>query len=99
MDFYVPTRELEDFTAVLTAEGITPEVTDKTFSLTWEGKETLEARLVRAEVLETDVPVFYDVDPVTSRRAFRLPSGKKFIITDLDGNFLRLVEPPPGWER
>jgi hypothetical protein len=49
-------------------------------------------------LLETEVPPVLESASQT-RRAFRLPSGKKILLTDLDGNFERLAEPPPGWER
>jgi hypothetical protein len=83
---------------VLAQEGVDFEITDKTFSLFVAGKESYEVTGVRANLLETEVPALYDEDEPRRLRAFRLPSGNK-ILTDADGNFDRLVEPPPGWER
>lgn len=99
MELYVPNFQLKEVSEVLTAEGVTFEVTGKTFSLAVGGKESYEVTEVKAELLETEMPVFYDQDSPRKLRAFRLPSGKKFIITDADGNVDRLVTPPPGWER
>jgi hypothetical protein len=99
MELYVPNFQLKEVSEVLTAEGVVFEVTDKTFSLTVGGKESYEVTEVKAELLETEMPAVYDVDSPRKLRAFRLPSGKKIIITDADGNFDRLVTPPPGWER
>jgi hypothetical protein len=99
MELYVPNFQLKEVSEVLTKEGVSFEVTNKTFSLAVAGKETYEVTEVKAELLETDMPAIYDVDSPRKLRAFRLPSGKKFLITDADGNLDRLVEPPPGWER
>ena len=99
MELYVPNFQLKEVSAVLTAEGVTFEVTDKTFSLAVGGKESYEVTEVKAELLETEMPAVYDVDSPRKLRAFRLPSGKKILITDANGNFDRLVAPPPGWER
>ena len=63
------------------------------------GKEAYEVTAVQAELLETDVPTILDESPPKNTRAFRLPSGRRFIITDLDGNYERTVVVPPGWER
>jgi hypothetical protein len=99
MEFYVPNFQLKEVSEVLTVEGVSFEVTDKTFSLSLAGKEAYEVTAVRAELLECDLPAILDVDSARKLRAFRLPSGKKILVTDADGNFERLVEPPPGWER
>ena len=99
MEIYVPNLQLKEFTQLLAQEGVSFEVTDNTFSLTLAGKEAYEVTEVKAQLLETEVPAIYDIDPPRQQRAFRLPSGKKVIITDTDGNFERLVEPPAGWER
>ena len=99
MELYVPNFQLKEVSAVLTGEGVSFEVTDKTFSLSLAGKEAYEVTEVKAQLLECDVPVIFDVDSPRKLRAFRLPSGKKILITDVDGNFERLVEPPSGWER
>jgi hypothetical protein len=99
MELYVPNFQLKEVSEVLTKEGVSFVVTNKTFSLAVAGKETYEVTEVKAELLETDMPAIYDVDSPRKLRAFRLPSGKKFLITDADGNLDRLVEPPPGWER
>ncbi len=98
MEIYVPNAQLKGVTEILTKEGVTFEVTGKTSSLAVAGKEAYEVTLVKAELLETEVPPLYEAPPRTLR-AFRLPSGKIFLITDADGNFDRLVEPPSGWER
>jgi hypothetical protein len=99
MEIYVPNFQLKEVSEVLAQEGVTFEITDKTFSLVVAGKESYEVTEVKAELLETDMPAIYDVDSPRKLRAFRLPSGKKILITDADGNLDRLVEPPPGWER
>ena len=99
MEIYVPNFQLKEVSEVLAQEGVTFEVTGKTSSLVVAGKETCEVTEVRAELLETEVPAIYDKDEPRRLRAFRLPSGKKILITDADGNLDRLVEAPPGWER
>jgi hypothetical protein len=99
MEIFVPNMQLKEVVAALTQEGVDFRVTDKTFTLALEGKEAYEVTGVEAELLETDAPSMYDRDEPRTLRAFRLPSGKKFLLTDADGNFDRLVEPPPGWER
>jgi len=99
MELYVPNFQLTEVSEVLAGEGVSFEVTDKTFSLSLAGKETYEVTAVKAELLECDMPAIFDVDSPRKLRAFRLPSGNKILITDADGNFDRLVEPPPGWTR
>lgn len=99
MEIYVPTFQLKEVTEMLTQEKVDFEVTGKTSSLVVGGKEIHEVTAVRAELLETEVPVLFDADEPGTLRAYRLPSGKKILLTDADGNFDRLVEPPPGWER
>jgi len=99
MELYVPNDQLKEVSEMLTGEKVNFEVTDNIYSLIVEGKKIGEVTKVKAQLLETDVPVIYDQGPEITLRAFRLPSGKKFILTDADGNFVRLVEPPPGWER
>ena len=98
MELYVPTAQLKQVTEVLAQEGVTFEVTGKTSSVTLEGKAAYEVSEVNAKLLETEVPSVLESASQT-RRAFRLPSGRKILLTDLDGNFESLVEPPPGWER
>ena len=99
MEFYVPNFQLKEVSEVLTGEGVSFEVTDKTFSLSLAGKEAYDVTAVKADLLECDMPAILDVDSARKLRAFRLPSGKKILVTDADGNFERLVEPPPGWAR
>ena len=99
MELYVPNFKLAEVSEVLTGEGVAFEVTDKTFAIVVEGKERYAATEVTANLIETDVPAIYDEDQLRDLRAFRLPSGQKIILTDIDGNFVRLVEPPSGWER
>jgi hypothetical protein len=99
MELYVPNFQLKEVSEKLTGEGVTFEVTGKNFSLSLAGKEAYEVTAVKADLLECDVPAIFDVDSPRKLRAFRLPSGKKILITDAEGNFERLVEPPPGWER
>jgi len=99
MEIYVPNFQLKEVTGVLAQEGVDFEITDKTFSLVMGGKESYEVTGVKAELLETEVPAIYDQDDPRKLRAFRLPSGKKILLTDADGNFDRLVKSPPGWER
>ena len=98
MELYVPTIQLKQVSEALAQEGVTFEVTGKTFSLAVEGKVAYEVTEVQAKLLETEVPPVLESASQT-RRAFRLPSGRKILLTDLDGNFESLVEPPPGWER
>lgn len=99
MEIYVPNEELDRVSQVLTAEKVKFEVTGEVFSMMVEGKKVGEVTKVKADVIETDVPVIFDRGPGITLRAFRLPSGKRFILTDADGNFVRVAEPPPGWER
>jgi hypothetical protein len=98
MELYVPNAQLKGVTEMLTKEGVSFEVTNKTSTLALAGKEAYEVTMIKAELLETEVPPLYESPPRTLR-AFRLPSGKIILLTDVDGNFDRLVEPPPGWER
>lgn len=99
MELYVPTHQLAHVTEILQNEQVSFQVTDQKFILTLAGKEAYEVTAVQAELLETDVPTILDESPPKNTRAFRLPSGRRFIITDLDGNYERTVEVPPGWER
>jgi hypothetical protein len=99
MELYVPKFQLKEVLEVLAGEGVASEVTGKTFFQVVEGKEQFEVAEVKANLLETEVPAIYDEDSLRNLRAFRLPSGKQILLTDTDGNFVRLVEPPGGWER
>jgi len=99
MDLYVPNEEIKKVSDVLTGENVNFKVTDEVFSLVTDEGKIGEVTKVEADLLETDVPVFYDRGPGINLRAFRLPSGKKVILADVNGNFMRVVEPPPGWER
>jgi hypothetical protein len=99
MELYVPNFQLKEVSEVLAGEGLTFEVTGKTFFQVVEGKERYEVTEGKVNLLETEVPAIYDEDTLRNLRAFRLPSGKKILLTDIDGNFIRLVEPPPGWGR
>jgi len=99
MELYVPKFQQKEILEMLAGEGVAFEATGKTFFQVVEGKERLEVAEVKANLLETEAPAIYDEDSLRNLRAFRLPSGKKILLTDIDGNFVRLVEPPPGWER
>jgi hypothetical protein len=99
MEIYVPNFQLKEVSEALAQEGVTFEITDKTFSLVVGGKESYEVTGLKADLLETEVPAIFDEDSPRKLRAFRLPSGKKILLTDADGNLDRLVESPPGWER
>ena len=99
MEIYVSKDQLQEISDVLTAEGVSFQVTDKSFSLVVEGKEIAEVAEVKAQLLETDVPAILEPAPNITLRAFRLPSGRRFLLTDVNGNFVRLATPPPGWER
>ncbi len=99
MELYIPNDQLKEFSEALTGEQVALEITDNIFSLVVDGKPIAEVTKVKAGLLETEVPVIYDQGPDITLRAFRLPSGKKIILTDGEGNFIRLVEPPTGWER
>jgi ribosomal protein L6P/L9E len=72
-----PNFQLKKVSEVLTGEGVTFEVTDKTFSIVVEGKERYEVTEVKANLIETEVPAIYDEDSLRNLRVFRLPSGKK----------------------
>jgi hypothetical protein len=98
MEIYVPNTQLKQVCQVLDEERVKYKVTEKTSSLVVEGKEVSEVIAVEADLLETEVPALLEDDP-RSLRAFRLPSGKRFILTDVDGNFDRLAQAPAGWER
>ncbi len=99
MKIYVPKEELKRVSEALKGEKVSFEVSDKVFSLMAAGEKIGEVTEVNAQVLETDVPVIFDRGPEISLRAFRLPSGKQFLLTDAEGNFVTLVIPPAGWER
>jgi hypothetical protein len=99
MKLYVPNEELKRVSEALSGEKVAFEVTDKVYSIMVEGKKIGEVTEITTQLLETDVPVIFDRGPEITLRAFRLPSGRKFLLTDADGNFVHLVEPPPGWER
>jgi|WetSurMetagenome_2_1015567.scaffolds.fasta_scaffold23171_5 hypothetical protein len=99
MEIYVPNDDLKKFGEVLAGEKVAFEVTDQVYDLMVGGTKITQVTAVKAELLETDVPLLYDQGPEINLRAFRLPSGKKFLITDAKGNFVRLVTAPPGWER
>jgi len=99
MEIYVAKDQLKEVSDVLAAERVNFQVTDKKFSLVLEGKEIAEVAEIKAQILETEVPALLEDAPDISLRAFRLPSGRRFLLTDVNGNFVRLVTPPPGWER
>jgi hypothetical protein len=99
MDVYVSKDQIKEVSDVLTAERVNFQITDKTFFLSIEGKQIAEVVEVKAEILETDMPALLEDAPDVTLRAFRLPSGRRFLLTDVNGNFVRLVTPPPGWER
>lgn len=99
MELYVPKDMLKELKDVFTDEGVGFQVTNDTYSLKVEGKEIAEVVAVKAQLLETDVPVILESGPEITLRAFRLPSGKKIVLTDVNGNFIRVVTPPVGWER
>ena len=99
MELYIPNDKLQECQEALTGEKVAFEVTDKVFSLVVDGKEISKVTQIKAKLLEIEVPVIYDQGPEITIRAFRLPSGRKIILTDVGGNFIRLVQPPPGWER
>jgi hypothetical protein len=99
MKIYVPKEELKRVSEALTGEKVNFEVTDKVFYLMAAEEKIGEVTEVNAQLLETDVPVIFDRGPEISVRAFRLPSGRKFLLTDANGNFVSVVEPPAGWER
>lgn len=99
MELYVPKDMLKELSDVFTAEGVSFQVTNDTYSLRVEGKEIAEVAAVEAQLLETDVPVILEPGPEITLRAFRLPSGNQVLLTDVNGNFIRVVTPPAGWER
>jgi hypothetical protein len=99
MNVYVSKDQLKEVSDALASEGVNFQVTDKTFSLIVEGKEIAKVVELKAQLLETEVPALLEDAPDITLMAFRLPSGKRFLLTDVNGNFVRLVTPPPGWER
>ena len=99
MQVYVSKDQLKEVSDILAVEGVRFQVTDKTFSLVVEGKEIAEVAELKVQLLETEVPALLEQAPEITLRAFRLPSGKRFFLTDVNGNFVRIVTPPPGWER
>ena len=99
MHVYVSKDQLKEVSEILAVEGVKFQVTDKTFSLVVEGKEIAEVAELKVQLLETEVPALLEEAPDITLRAFRLPSGKRFLLTDVNGNFVRIVTPPPGWER
>jgi hypothetical protein len=99
MELYIPTHQIKHVTDILSEEKVGFQVTGKKSSLTLGGKETYEVTEVKAELLEVEVPAVVDEYPPKTIRAFRLPSGKKLLLTDADGNYERTVEVPAGWER
>jgi hypothetical protein len=99
MELYVPRDMLKELKDVFSAEGVSCKVTNDTYSLQVEGKEIAEVVAVEAQLLETDVPVILEQGPEITLRAFRLPSGERVLLTDVNGNFIRVVTPPAGWER
>ena len=99
MDVYVSKDQLKEVSDVLAVEGVNFQVTDKTFSLIVEGKEIAEVAELKAQLAETEMPALLEDAPDITLRAFRLPSGRRFLLTDVNGNFVRIVTPPPGWER
>jgi hypothetical protein len=99
MKIYVSTDQIKKVSEMLAGEGVGFQVTDKKFSLIVAGKQIAEVAELKAQLLETDVPAILEDAPDITLRAFRLPSGNKFILTDVNGNFVRAVTPPPGWER
>ena len=99
MKFYVPNDELKKISEALSGEKVNFEVSDKVYSLMVEGKKIREVTEINAQLLEADVPAIFDRGPEITLRAFRLPSGRRFLLTDAEGNVVSLVEPPSGWER
>jgi hypothetical protein len=99
MDVYVSKDQLKEVSDVLGVEGVNFQITDKMFSLIVDGKEIAEVAEIKAQILETDMPALLEDAPDVTLRAFRLPSGRRFLLTDVNGNFVRIVTPPPGWER
>ena len=99
MELYVPTHQLKHVSEILSEEKVTFQVTDNKSTLTLGGKEAYEVTEVKAQLLEVDVPAVVDESPLKTIRAFRLPAGKRLLLTDADGNYERTVEVPAGWER
>ncbi len=93
MEIFVPKDQVKEIFDVLAGEKVSCEVTDKEFDLMVAGKKIAEVTALEADLLETDVPVIYDQGPEITLRAFRLPSGRKVLLTDADGNFVRIVAP------
>ena len=99
MELFVPTHQIKHVSDILSEEKVGFQVTENKSILTLAGKEAYEVTEVKADLLEVDVPAVVDESPPKTIRAFRLPSGKKLLLTDADGNYERTVEVPAGWER
>ncbi|MEJ2090699.1 MAG: hypothetical protein P8X65_00740 [Syntrophobacterales bacterium] len=99
MEIYVPQDHLQAVSDVLAGEKVSFQITEKKFSLIVEGRELAEVVQIKAQLLETEMPAILEEAPDITMRAFRLPSGKKFLLTDVNGNFVRFATPPPGWQR
>ena len=99
MELFVPTHQIKHVSDILSEEKVGFQVTGNKSLLTLGGKEAYEVTEVKADLLEVDVPAVVDESPLKTTRAFRLPSGKKLLLTDADGNYERTVEVPAGWER
>ncbi|MGQ9689044.1 MAG: hypothetical protein ACUVXF_09695 [Desulfobaccales bacterium] len=99
MKVYLPKELLKEISDLLVAEGVSFEVTNETYAVRAEGKDIAEIAEIDANLLETEVPVLLEAGPETGLRAFRLPSGTRFLLTDAAGNFVRVAQPPRGWER
>jgi hypothetical protein len=99
MQLFIPTHQIKHVSDILSEEKVGFQVTGNKSMLTLAGKEAYEVTEVKADLLEVEVPAIVDESPPKTIRAFRLPSGKRLLLTDADGNYERTVEVPAGWER
>jgi hypothetical protein len=99
MQLFIPTHQIKHVSDILSEEKVGFQVTGNKSMLTLGGKEAYEVTEVKADLLEVEVPAIVDESPPKTIRAFRLPSGKRLLLTDADGNYERTVEVPAGWER
>jgi len=77
MELYVPNFQLKEVSEMLTGEGVSFEVTDKTFSLSLAGKEAYEVTAVKANCWNV-MCRHLDVDSPRKLRAFRCLQAIKF---------------------
>ena len=63
MEIFVPRDQVKEIFDVLAGEKVSCEVTDKEFDLVVAGEKIGEVTALKADLVETDVPVIYDEGP------------------------------------